>query len=500
MTHNVHPLRRGPGDDGRGLRPPPHSIEAEQGLLGAILANNRAFDAVAETLKPQDFFHEFHQVLFDVIAKEVSEGRLVDVITIRTKVESSFPLLGAIEGGGIQYLVDLAKAAITTANAAEYGRTITSFAKVRRLREVGDQLAIRAEGSDPDLLLQWLEDELTEIAEGRFRRGFRPLAEGVDQALEIAERAHKAGGAITGLSSGLSELDRMLGGLHPGNLVVLAGRPGMGKSAIAFAIAANVAAGPPVVAGSDGRSARVAVFSLEMSSAEIATRLIAAAGDIEATAIHKGRVSPFDRVVDAAHKVRNAIGNTVFVNESPSPSIAAIRAASRRLARRAPLDLVIIDHMQLIAGGESGRFGNRVEAMAEISAGCKAIAKELNCPVIALSQLNRAVEGRDDKRPQLADLRESGSIEQDADAVVFAFRRSYYLEKAEPVRRENEGKDSYAARLADWNRRCQEFRDVCQLLVAKNRHGPEGSAFIQFDRVTQAVRDFPADRPPPSED
>lgn len=500
MSGTVHPFRPGGGDDGRGLRPMPHSLEAEQGLLGAILANNRAFDAVAEILRPQDFHLEFHQVLFDTMMKELADGRLVDAVTLRTKVESAFPLLGPIEGGGMGYLVELAKSAISLVNAAEYGRVIAAMSKARRLRVIGDQLAIRADGSDTDSLLQWLDDELIGISDGRFQRGFRPLSEGVDQALEIVERAHKAGGAITGLSSGLSELDRMLGGLHAGNLVVLAGRPGMGKSAIAFAIAANVASGPPVVAGSGGRSARVALFSLEMSSAEIATRLIAAAGDIEATAIRKGRVHPFERVIDAARKVREAIGHTVFVNESPAPSIGSIRAAARRLARRAPLDLVIIDHMQLITGGETGRFGNRASEMAEISAGCKAIAKELSCPVIALSQLNRGVEGREDKRPQLADLRESGSIEQDADAVVFAFRRSYYLEKLEPLQGDKESKETFTARLADWHRRCQEFKDVCQLLVSKNRHGPEGSAFIQFDRFTQAVRDFPAGRPPPSED
>lgn len=497
---------RPPGDsrplqdaDGRGLRPVPHNFEAEQALLGTLLAANRVYDQVAHLVTPADFFDPAHSILFEKIGQFVADGQLADFVTLKAAVEGH-PHFDDL-GGAQSYMANLAACAITTVNAPHYARVIADAARARRLRAIADEMAARTTGEDNEGLISWVESEFLALDANRPDRRSQPLTPGVDQAIETAEQAHRMGDGVSGLATGLGDLDRLLGGLHPGNLVVLAGRPGMGKSAIAFGIAAIVAAREPIVLAGESNRAhppRVLIFSLEMSRSEIASRLISATGRISASAIRKGQAD-LAAVIETGCKMKAVFCDRMLINEAPAPTMADIHTEARRVSRGGPIALIVIDHMQLIAGSSHSGYRNRTEDLTEISAACKALAKDLNVPVLALSQLNRGVESRDDKRPMLADLRESGSIEQDADVVIFAFRQSYYLERSEPQRSEKEKDVEFRARLDRWRKSMAAHEGRCQLIIAKNRHGPVGSVFIRFDPETLTVEDLPPGGSPPEE-
>jgi replicative DNA helicase len=474
-------------DDIASLRTPPHNIEAEMALLGAILSNNRAFEKVSEYLRAEHLVDPRHQRIFSACARIIERGQLANSITLKGYFEQDKALE---EIGGTKYLARLEASAISIINAGEYGRIIHDLSLRRQLIGLGSEVVNRAfETSVEESAMQQIEEaerNLYDLATtGQFEGGFVQLSEAMAKAIDSAEAAFKRSSHVTGVTTGLVELDKKLGGLHASDLVILAARPSMGKSSLATNIAYNAATAYREAVDENGRArvaegAKVAFFSLEMSAEQLANRILSERTEIPSDRIRRGEVSreDFPRFLEAVTQLQRL---PLYLDDTAALTISALRTRARRLRRQHGLGLIVVDYLQLLHPGGTSRNDGRVQEVSEITRGLKALAKELDVPVLALAQLSRAVEQREDKRPQLSDLRESGSIEQDADVVMFIFREQYYLERSEPKQRPDEADDKYFQRLERWKERCERAHNVAEVHIAKQRHGPIGNVYLQFE-------------------
>jgi replicative DNA helicase len=475
----------------------PHNTEAEQALLGAMLVNNATYHRVSEFLLPDHFYNPAHQRIYAAAVKLIERGQIADPATLKGYFEQDEALTDI---GGAQYLGRLAASVVTIINAGDYGRTIYDCYLRRQLIEIGTETVNDAYEHDIDLearqLMEVAEKKLFDLATtGSADGGFQPFVLSLRNAVEQAEQAYKRSGKTSGVSSGFTDLDNLLGGLHPSDLLIIAGRPSMGKTALATNIAFNAAKayrpgrGPTgEVTAEDG--AVVGFYSLEMSAEQLATRVLAEESEVSGDKIRRGEVAreEFDAFIQASMKLESV---PLYIDDTPALTISAVRTRARRLKRQHGLHLIIVDYLQLLQGTpKPGSEQNRVQEISEITRGLKALAKELDVPVIALSQLSRAVEQREDKRPMLSDLRESGSIEQDADVVMFVFREEYYLGRAEPGRRPEESEDKYNQRYAEWQERFKQVHGTGEVIIAKQRHGPIGKVTLKFDGATTKFSDY----------
>ncbi|MGE5505576.1 MAG: replicative DNA helicase [Actinomycetota bacterium] len=479
------PFPAASADASHALRTPPHNYEAEQALLGAVLLNNRAFEKVSEFLRAEHFAEPAHGRIFAACGKLIERGQIANPVTLKTYLEQDGALADV---GGPQYLAQLANAVVSIINAEDYGKLIHDLHLRRELIALGEDLVNDAFAPDIDRSamdqIGGAEAKLYELATtGQTEGGFEDFRSVLIGAVQAAESAHKRQGKLSGVPTGLIDMDKKLGGLHESDLIILAGRPSMGKTSLATNIAFNAAAAYKEEADTLGRKkavdgAVVAFFSLEMSAEQLATRILAEQAEIPSHKIRQGELSndEFERLVVAAQQLHRL---PLFIDDTPALSISAVRTRSRRLQRQHGLGLIVLDYLQLLRGS-GATSENRVQEISEITRGLKALAKELNVPVIALSQLSRAVEQREDKRPQLADLRESGSIEQDADVVMFVFREQYYLERAEPGQRPEESQEKFNERHAKWQERCEQVWNTAEVIIAKQRHGPVGTVRLSF--------------------
>ncbi len=471
--------------EGLGFRVPPHNFEAEQALLGAILLSNRAYEKVSEFLRPEHFADPVHGRIFAACGKLIERGQMANPVTLKTYFDSDG---GLTEIGGTAYLAQLANAVVSVVNAEDYGKLVFDLHLRRALIGLGEDLVNDAFAPDLDTTavdqIGTAEAKLYDLATtGQTEGGFEAFNAVLKDAITAAEAAHKRQGKLSGVPTGLIDLDGKLGGLHDSDLLILAGRPSMGKTALATNIAFNAAYAYREEVDALGRKKAVdgaitAFFSLEMSSEQLATRILAEQAEIASHKIRQGELSneEFERLVMAAQNLHRL---PLFIDDTPALSISAVRTRARRLKRQHGLGLIVIDYLQLLRGAAT-HSENRVQEVSEITRGLKALAKELGVPVIALSQLSRAVEQREDKRPQLADLRESGSIEQDADVVMFVFREQYYLERAEPGQRPEENQEKFNERHTKWQQRCEEVWNTAEVIIAKQRHGPVGTVRLSF--------------------
>ena len=471
---------------GLSQRQPPSNTQAEQALLGALLANNKAFDRVAEFLAAEHFADPIHGRIFSAIERRVSLGQLADAITLRTEFEHNNVL---DEVGGTAYLGQLLTAMVGIINAGEYGRAIHDAWLRRQLIDVGEEVVNNAFGADAELdgrqQVEAAEQRLFDIADkGATSGGFITFEKALIGAIEGAERAFHRSGGVSGLSTGLRDLDKKMGGLHPSDLMVLAGRPGMGKTAlatkIAFGASRALLAEARALDGNAVPKGSVAFFSLEMSAEQIALRLLAEEARVSGDKIRRGEIMQrdFDRFVSVSREVA---GLPLHIDETPGISVAALRTRCRRLKRTSGLSLVIVDYLQLMRPSAGTKPESRVLEISQFTQGLKAIAKEMAVPVIALSQLSRAVEQREDKRPQLSDLRESGTIEQDADCVMFVYRDEYYLQQRGPKQSHFESDDKFNAAMDKWQQDMERVHNRAELLIEKQRHGPTGKIDLLFE-------------------
>ncbi|WP_293806343.1 replicative DNA helicase [uncultured Bosea sp.] len=455
----------------------PHNIEAEQALLGAILVNNDAFYRVSDFLQPDHFFEPVHTRVYELVSSMIRAGKIATPITLKTFVNDID--LGEITPS--QYLARLAAEATTVINAADYGRTIYDLAVRRQLIGVGEDLVNVAYDAPVEMApreqIEDAERRLYELAEkGRYEGGFQKFDGALRLAIDMAASAYQRAGGLSGISTGLRDVDQRMGGLQRSDLLVLAGRPAMGKTSLATNIAFNIAKAWRGERQEDGSiksvdGGIVGFFSLEMSADQLATRIVAEQSSISSYKIRQGRITEgdFARLTDVAAQIEKL---PLYIDQTGGISIAQLMARARRLKRQKGLDVLFIDYLQLLSGS-SKNSQNRVQELTEITTSLKALAKELNVPIIALSQLSRQVENRDDKRPQLSDLRESGSIEQDADVVMFVYREEYYLKGKEP----RPGTEEHNK----WQIEMEAMHGVAELIIGKQRHGPTGAVALQFD-------------------
>lgn len=441
----------------------PHNIEAEQALLGALLIRNDVFDMIAEAVSAGDFFDPLHAQIFEAISSRIAAGRAVDALAIRDLFQGALPISDALTVPA--YIGRLAAAAATWTNAPEYARTVRDLAIRREIIRIGSDAVSAAMDAavdvEPSGLVEDIEGELFALAERGARGGEVSFANALKSAIDDAAAAYRMGRGIRGLSTGLTDLDRKLGGLAPGGLYIVAGRPGMGKTALATNIAWSVTG--------DGLS--VGFYSLEMPAAELALRITSQEAGVSSESLRRGAAGE-DGVRKAIDAARRVSARQLVIDDRGGITIAQLAARSRRQRRRHGVELIVVDYLQLMGG--AGRRENRVQEITEITTGLKALAKELGVPIIALSQLSRGVESRENKRPQLSDLRESGSIEQDADAVMFVYREEYYLGINKPP-------DSDLEKSMAWEAAMRNVAGKAEVIVAKNRHGSVGTAELYFD-------------------
>jgi len=461
------------------FRAAPHNIEAEQALLGAILVNNEAFYRVSDFLEPAHFFEPIHQKIYELGSSLVRAGKVASPVTLKTFLPPDLDVAGMTPS---QYLARLAAEATTVINAEDYGRTIYDLAIRRTLIIIGEDVVNLAYDAPVDLApreqIEDAERRLYELAEtGRYDGGFQRFASALTTAVDMAARAYQRDGNLSGLATGIADLDRMLGGLQKSDLVILAGRPGMGKTALATNLAYNIAKAWRGEVRPDGRMESVdggivGFFSCEMSAEQLATRIIAEQTEIPSYRIRRGEIDPsdFDKIAQMAREMEAL---PLYIDETGGLSISQLTARARRLKRQKGLDLLGIDYIQLLSGSGKRAQEGRVQEVTEITTGLKALANELQVPILALSQLSRQVESRDDKRPQLSDLRESGSIEQDADVVMFVFREEYYLKNKEP----RMGTEEHFK----WMAEMEAVHAKAEVIIGKQRHGPTGTVPLHFE-------------------
>ena len=467
-------------------RLPPSNVAAEQALLGALLANNKAYERVSEFLVPEHFADPIHGRIFQAISRRIEAGQLADAVTLKAEFEHGGVL---DEVGGVAYLGQLLGAMVGIINAGEYGRAIYDAWLRRQLIDVGETVVNNAFGAEPELdgtkQIEAAEQALFDLASADGATGgFVSFERALTEAIEGAERAFHRSGHVSGLTTGLRDLDSRTGGLHPSDLLVLAGRPGMGKTALATKIAFGAARAILEEARAKGADvaprAQVAVFSLEMSAEQLATRLLSEEARISGDRIRRGDIGQkeFDNFVRVSREIAAL---PIQIDDTPAITLSALRTRCRRLKRTKGLALVVVDYLQLMRPSAGTRPENRVLEISQITQGLKAIAKELAVPVLALSQLSRAVESREDKRPQLSDLRESGTIEQDADAVMFIYRDEYYLAQKMPKEMAYDNGDKFQAAIDKWQQDMERAHNKAELILAKQRHGPTGRIELFFE-------------------
>ena len=462
--------------DGNGTLP--HNIEAEQQLLGAILTNNEIFDRIAAIVDSQHFYDPVHARIFEAAKSRIQRNALASPVTLKAFLEDDEGLKAL---GGAKYLARLAGAAVSSFAARDYAQLIHDMAIRRELIDLGRSISERAArlelDSDPKAQIVEAEQALYQLAEqGRTDSGFQSFLKAVTDAVNIANAAYQRDGGLAGLSTGLVDLDKRLGGLHRSDLLILAGRPSMGKTSLATNIAFNIARRyrrGRLPDGSEGavEGGVVGFFSLEMSAEQLAARILSEAAEVPSEQIRRGDMSEaeFRRLVEAAAELEAC---PLYIDDTAALPISQLAARARRLKRTRGLDVLFVDYLQLVR--PSSARDSRVNEVSAITQGLKAIAKELDIPVVALSQLSRQVEQRDDKRPQLADLRESGSIEQDADVLIFVFREEYYKEREKPAEHELD-------RMAEWQAEMERLHGKAEVIIGKQRHGPIGTVELSFE-------------------
>jgi replicative DNA helicase len=477
------------------FRTAPHNIEAEQALLGAILVNNEAFYRVSDFLEPKHFFETIHQRIFELCASLIRAGKIATPVTLKTFLPADVDIAGLSVN---QYLARLAAEATTIINAQDYGRTVYDLSIRRDLILIGEDMVNAAFDAPVDVAprhqIEDAERKLHELAEtGRYDSGFQRFETALAKAVDMTAAAFKRDGKLSGLATGLRTLDAKMGGLQPSDLVILAGRPGMGKTALATNVAYNVAKAHRGEVRADGHMTTVnggivGFFSLEMSAEQLATRVIAEQTGISSSRMRRGDIDEnnFHAIRDKMIEIQHM---PLFIDETGGIPVAQLAARARRLKRQRGLDLVVIDYIQLMQGSTRRAMEGRVQEVTEITTNLKALAKELNVPILALSQLSRQVENREDKRPQLSDLRESGSIEQDADVVLFVYREEYYLENKKP--RENSDE------FANWQKKMTEAHGKAEVIIGKQRHGPTGTVELQFEAEVTRFFDLETIHQPP---
>ena len=472
------------------FRQSPHNIEVEQALLGAILVNNEAFYRVSDFLEPKHFFEPIHQQIFEVGGSLIRAGKIASPVTLKTFIPAETDIAGL---NPAQYLARLAAEATTIINSEDYGRSIYDLSTRRDLIQIGEDMVNVAYDAPVELSPQDqindAERRLYELAEvGRYDGGFMRFSEALKDAVDLASKAYQREGGLSGVATGFADLDNLMGGLQRSDLIIVAGRPAMGKTAFATNIAYEIAQNYEGVPRPDGSietvtGGIVGFFSLEMSAEQLATRIISEQTEIASSRIRRGEITEqdFAKLAGAAQHMQTV---PLYIDDTGGISIAQLTARARRLKRQKGLDLIIIDYIQLLSG--SARKGdNRVQEVTEITTGLKALAKELQIPIIALSQLSRQVESRDDKRPQLADLRESGSIEQDADVVLFVYREEYYLQNKEP----RPGTPEHEK----WQTEMDLAHGKAEVIIGKQRHGPTGTVNLHFDASVTRFSDLAHD-------
>ena len=458
----------------------PHNLEAEQALLGSLMFDNAVFERLSDRLRGSHFYEPFHQRLYEAIEDHIRQGMLAEptILMERFKPDPAFQ-----EFGGLRYLADLVDRAPPAANAPDYARVVYDLALRRDLIRIGGEIVREAPQPETPAIdqIEQAEQQLYTLAEtGKPSSGFVSFSSALSGAVQMAAEAYQRDGKLAGLATNLDDLDQKLGGLHPSDLLVLAGRPSMGKTALATNIAFNVARNYRWEPTPEGRKTVnggvVAFYSLEMSAEQLAMRILADASGVSSDKLRKGEIdaADFGRIREAAIEIGES---PLYIDATGGLSISKLAARARRLKRMEHgLDLIIVDYLQLITVGEGNNPKNRVQEVSEITGALKALAKELSVPIIALSQLSRQVEQREDKRPQLSDLRESGSIEQDADCVMFVYRESYYLGRAEP----REGTEEHL----QWQQDMDRLQGQAEVVIGKQRHGPIGIVKLAFDADT----------------
>ena len=479
---------------GASYRTPPHNFEAEKALLGTLMANNNAHDRVSDFLQPEHFADPAHGRIFEAISKLLDAGQIADPVTLMNFFEQDDSLADL---AGSDYLAELAASMVSIINARDYGQIVYDLHLKRQLIDFGEQVVNRAFSPEVDdaamLQIGSAEQQLYDLAmTGELEGGFQSFDTSIKEAIERAEIAHQRDGHLAGVGTGLRDIDKLLGGLHPSDLVILAGRPSMGKTALATNIAFNAASDYEVEFDANGNKhtingAVVGFFSLEMSAEQLAARILSEQTEIASDKMRRGELTnpEFDKLAACATQLRSL---PIFIDDTPALSVNLLRSRARRLKSQHNLGLVIVDYLQLMQG--NSRTDNRVLEIGEITRGLKTLAKELEVPVLALSQLSRAVEQREDKRPQLSDLRESGTIEQDSDVVSFVFREAYYLERGEPTQRQDESPDKYVERHDRWQTLSDEMKNRAELIIAKQRHGPTGKVDLYFDGMYTRFADL----------
>ena len=468
-------------------REPPVNYEAEQALLGAILANNRALEKVAEFLRPEHFAEAVHGRIFEACSTLVERNQLANAISLKNLFEQDDALA---EVGGSSYLERLQDSYVSIINAGDYGRTIHDLHLRRQLIAFGEDVVNDAFDHDLDLpakdQIEASEQRLYNLAEsGEIEGGFRPFRSALTAVIEMAEAARKRDGHIAGVPTGFVDLDRLLGGLQKSDLLIVAGRPSMGKTALGTNMGFNAAKARVRGLAEDDPEAGAVVgfFSLEMSAEQLATRILSEQSGVPSERVRRGELSDddFDRILQASSELATL---PFFIDDTPALTVGQLRTRARRLKRQHGLSLIIVDYLQLMHPSAGVKVDNRVQEISEITRSLKAIAKELDLPVLALSQLSRAVEQREDKRPQLSDLRESGSIEQDSDVVMFIYREQYYVERSEPIQRAEESDEKFDERHDRWKEKCDKVYGLADIMIAKQRHGPIGTRKLTFDGAT----------------
>ncbi len=471
---------------GLSQRHPPSNDRAEMALLGALLANNKAYERISEFLAPEHFVDPVHGRIYQAIVRRVEAGQLADAVTLKAEFEHSGLL---DEVGGTAYFAQLLTSMVGIINAGEYGRAVHDAWLRRQLIDIGEVVVNNAFGVESELdgrqQIELAESALFRLAtQGGNDGGFVTFERALTEAILGAERAFRRSGHVSGLSTGLRDLDKKTGGLHPSDLMILAGRPGMGKTALATKIAFGAAHALVREARAEDPNGvakgSVAVFSLEMSAEQLATRLLAEEARVSGDRIRRGEIGQrdFDRFVQVSREIA---GLPLHIDDTPAITLSALRTRCRRLKRTKGLSLVVIDYLQLMRPSVGTKPESRVLEISQITQGLKAIAKELAVPVLALSQLSRAVESREDKRPQLSDLRESGTIEQDADMVLFVYRDEYYLQQRAPKQMAFDSEDKFQSALDKWQRDMEQVHNKAEILIEKQRHGPTGKIDVLFE-------------------
>lgn len=480
-------------------RLPPQNVEAEQALLGAMLSNPAAFEKVSDFLKAEHFANSLHGEIFQAIETLHARGRSADPVTLKGYLESSPAFKQA---GGIDYLLDLVRDSALIINAEDYARLIVDRYMRRQLIAFGNDVVNDAYtidiNNDAELQVDNAEQKLYKLgSEGQAEGGLSPFSKAVrDAVAEIGEAAKNPNG-LSGISTGFRDLDRDLGGLHNSDLLILAGRPGMGKTAFATCLAFNAARKFMEENNAGNRPKGVAFFSLEMSASQLAGRVLSMVTQIESDTLRNGRTSPesYRRIIDFAAELEKL---PLYIDDTPGLTVAAIHKRCRRM-RTDPLKglgLVVIDYLQLIDMTKTNFKDSMVQALTETTRQLKIMAKNLEVPVIVLSQLNRSVEQREDKRPLMSDLRDSGSIEQDADIVLFVFREWYYLQNEKPIMRQNESDEKFIERVRKYEQDLVDLENKAELIIAKHRHGATGRIFLSFERKFTSFGDWIEESPP----